>query len=1025
MIEKIIEFSMRQRLLVVILSVILMGIGIWSAFHLPIDAVPDITNNQVQINTAAIALAPAEIEKLITYPIEVAMNGLPDVFEVRSLSRYGLSQVTVVFKDHVNIYFARQLVLEKLQQAKDEIPAGLGTPTMGPIATGLGEIYLYTVESENHDPMELRTIQDWIIKPQLRTTPGVTEINSVGGYVKQFQVLPDPNRLLAHEISLRELFETLAQNNANAGGSYIEHHEEQYLVRGVGLVQNLEDIQNIVVGTKAHVPVYVRDVAEVKIGPEIRTGAATQDGREVVLGTAIMLIGENSRVVSTKVRERLNEIQKTLPKGVHIKSVYDRTVLVNNTIHTVKTNLFEGGILVIAVLLIFLGNLRAGLIVASAIPLSMLFAMTGMMATKTSGNLMSLGAIDFGLIVDGAVVMVENIVRSLSERKKLHEGPITSEIYFTEILTAARQVARPVVFAVSIITIVYLPILTLQGIEGKMFRPMALTVVMALVGSLLLTLTLIPVLCSFFLDRRVEEKENKLLHWINMSYSLALDWAMNHKKKVVTIAITTVLVSLALFPFLGSEFIPRLDEEALAIEVRKPISISLTESVKLAQILEKTLLNFPEVLTVFSRIGTAEIATDPMGYDRSDVYIMLKKKAKNREKLIERMEQALSVIPGNVFGFSQPIELRVNELIAGTRSDIAIKLFGEDLEILKEKANEIQRIVALVKGAHDPRAEQILGLPILQVEIDRAKIAQYGINVTDVLNMIEMAVGGKSAGEVFEGVKHFDLVLRYPEQYRNSAEAIGNLLVSSPKGEMIPLAQLTKKISVEAGYSQISHEQARRRLVIEVNVRGRDIGSFVADAQKAVEKKVKLPPGYSIEWGGQFQNLEEARMWLMIVVPASLLLIFMLLFSTFNSIKQAFIVFTGIPLAITGGVFALFLRQIHFSISAGVGFIALFGVAMLNGVVMVSYINQLRTEGMEVEEAVVKGARIRLRPVLITALVASLGFIPMALGHGTGAEVQQPLATVVIGGLISSTMLTLLVLPVLYLGLEKKSSEKR
>ncbi len=1025
MIEQIVHFSLRQRILVVLLSTILIGLGIWSAQRLPVDAVPDVTNIQVQINTAVPALAPVEVEKLVTYPIETAMSGLPDVEEVRSLSRYGLSQVTVIFKDHVDLYFARQLVLERLQAAKEEIPEGLGTPTMGPIATGLGEIYLYTVEGEKYDPIELRTLQDWVVKPQLRTTPGVTEVNSIGGYEKQFQVLPDPQKLLAYGISLRDLFEALAQNNANAGGAYIEHEEEQYLVRGIGLVQSLEDIQNIVLGTRENVPVYVRDIAEVKVGPEIRTGSATRDGREAVLGTAIMLKGENSRVVSTRVREKLEEIGKTLPEGARIETVYDRTLLVNKTIHTVQTNLFEGGILVVAVLLVLLGNFRAALIVASAIPLSMLFALTGMVATQTSGNLMSLGAIDFGLIVDGAVVMVENIIRKLSERKKSEEVSVTSKSYPEEVFDAAKEVARPVLFGVSIIAIVYFPILTLQGIEGKMFRPMALTVFLALAGSLLFTLTLIPALCSIFLGRHVVEKENKAFHYLLERYQQTLAWAMSHQRRVVMIALTCVLVSLLFFPLLGSEFIPRLDEESLSIQSVKPAGISLTESTKLAESLEKELLAFPEVSTTFSRTGTAEIATDPMGPNVTDTYIMMKKKVKNKETLIEKMEKAVSLIPGMAFGFSQPIELRVNELIAGVRSDIAIKLFGDDLETLGEKGEEIQKVVSTIRGARDVRAEQITGLPILQVEIDRARIARYGINVAAVLEVIEMAVGGKSAGEVFEGIKRFDLVLRFPEKYRNSPEAIGNLLVTSPGGEKIPLAQLAKKIAIEEGPAQISHEQARRRVVIELNVRGRDIGSFVAEAKGAIERKIKLPPGYSLEWGGQFQNLEEARRRLLIVVPVSLLLIFILLFSAFNSVKQAALVFTGIPLAITGGVFALLIRQLHFSISAGVGFIALFGVAMLNGVVMVSYINQLRKEGVSLKEAVVKGAETRFRPVLMTALVASLGFVPMAFAHGTGAEVQKPLATVVIGGLISSTLLTLLVLPILYLWFEKENANSR
>ena len=1020
MIEKIIQFSLKQRILVVIVSAHLVGLGIWSLQKLPIDAVPDVTNVQVQVNTSVSALGPVEIEKLVTFPVEVAMSGLPDIEEVRSLSRYGLSQVTIVFKDHVNIYFARQLVLEKLQQAKEEIPEGLGTPVMGPIATGLGEIYLYTVEGEKYDATELRAIQDWIVKPQLRTTPGVTEVNSIGGYEKQYQVFPKPEKLLAYSVSLEDLFAALKHNNANKGGSYIVKAEEQYLVRGIGLVQSLEDIENIVVAIKEGAPIYVRDLADVKIGPELtRTGAATHNGEEAVIGTAIMLKDENSRIVSTRVRDKLNEIQKTLPEGARIETVYDRTTLVNQTINTVKKNLLAGGIFVIAVLLILLGNIRAGLIVASAIPLSMLFAMTGMVATKTSGNLMSLGAIDFGLIVDGAVVMVENIVRSLSERKKSEEAPITSEVYVEEIISAAKQVARPVVFAVSIITIVYLPILTLQGIEGKMFRPMALTVVMALVGSLFFTLTLIPVLCSLFLGRHVEEKENKIFHFFHTRYTKALTWSLNNRKRVLWITLGAILFTYPLFPFLGAEFIPRLDEVSLSIQSIKPTGISLDESVKLAGLLEKTVLKFPEVSTAFSRTGTAEVATDPMGPNVTDTYIMLKGKIGNKEKLVEKMSKAVSLIPGMAFGFSQPIELRVNELISGVRSDVAVKVFGEDLDILKEKGDEIAKVLSGIKGARDVKAEQVAGLPMLQIEVDRQKIARYGINVSDVLDLIEIAVAGKAVGEVFEGVKRFDLNLRFPEEYRNSPESIGNLLVTAPNGQKVPLAQLVKKIAVEEGPAQISHEQARRRIVVAANVRGRDIGSFVQEAEKALEKAVKLPPGYSTEWGGQFKNLESAKKRLMIVVPVSLFLIFLLLFFSFNSIKQALLVFTGIPLAITGGILALFLARIHFSISAGVGFIALFGVAMLNGVVMVSYINELRKKGMDFEEAVFKGAETRLRPVLMTALVASLGFLPMAFGHGTGAEVQKPLATVVIGGLISSTILTLLVLPILYIWFEK------
>ncbi len=1022
MIEKIIEFSLKQRILTVIISFIMIGIGCWSAMKLPIDAVPDVTNVQVQINTTASGLAPLEVEKLITYPIEVTMNGLPDIEEVRSLSRYGLSQVTVVFKDHVDLYFGRQLVLERLQAAKDELPEGIGTPMMGPIATGLGEIYFYTIEGEKSNPIELRTIQDWIVKPQLRTVPGVTEVNSIGGYEKQYQVLPDPKKLIAHHVSFEDVFNALESNNTNVGGSYIEHGQEQYLVRGIGLVGKIDDIENIVVKTEENTPVYVRDIAQVSIGPEMRTGSATLNGKETVLGAAFMLKGENSRVVSKRVHEKIQEIRKTLPEGTNIKTVYNRTDLVNRTIHTVQKNLFEGGILVIAVLLVLLGNFRAGLIVASAIPLSMLFAITGMAATKTSGNLMSLGAIDFGLIVDGAVVMVENIIRRLSERKKAEEVPITSEVYVEEITQAAREVAKPVVFGISIITIVYLPILTLQGIEGKMFKPMALTVVMALAASLLLTLTLIPVLCSLILGRHVEEKENKIMKYLHHSYRSILVKVMAQKKKTCLIALAVVVASFCITPFMGSVFIPRLDEESISIQSIKLPSISLTESTKLAGVVEKVVMGFPEVSHAFTRIGTAEIATDPMGPEHSDTSIMLKDKVKNKEALIERMQEAVSKVPGMALGFSQPIELRVNELISGVRSDVAVKIFGDDLEVLRQKAGEIQRVLSSIRGARDVKSEQISGFPILNVEVDRAKIARYGLNVADVLGTIEMAFGGKTAGEVFEGVKRFDLVLRYPPEYRKTPESVGNLLITTATGAKIPVAELAKKIAIEEGPAQISHESSRRRVVIEVNVRGRDIAGFVAEAKRAIEAKVKLPPGYSLLWGGQFENLENARRRLFIVIPICLFLIFILLFSAFNSVKQALLVFTGIPLAISGGIIALFLARLPFSISAGVGFIALFGVAMLNGIVMVSYINDLRKKGLNLTKAVMQGAETRLRPVLMTALVASLGFVPMALAHGTGAEVQKPLAIVVIGGLVSSTILTLVLLPILYIWFEKNKA---
>jgi cobalt-zinc-cadmium resistance protein CzcA len=1026
MITALIRFSVAQRLLVLLAVVLLIGAGVYSLQNLPIDAVPDVTNVQVQVLTAAPALSPLDIERQITFPVEVAMSGLPDVEEIRSVSKFGLSAVTIVFDDSTDIYFARQLVLERLSQAREQIPAEIGAPEMGPISTGLGEIYQYELKAKNpkeYDAMALRTIQDWSVRRQLLGVSGVTEVNSFGGFEKQYQVRLDPGKLQAYGLSLRDVFEAVARNNANVGGAYIEKDAEQYLLRGIGLVSSPEDIGMIVVRTgKDGVPVFVRDVGEVVAGATVRQGAVTSNGEgEIVAGIAMMLKGENSRSVIERVKARVEEVRKTLPKGVELISFYDRTELVDRTIRTVAKNLIEGAILVIVVLILLLGNWRGALLVATIIPLSMLFAAILMRVFSVSGNLMSLGALDFGLIVDGAVVMAENAIRRRAEAQ--HEG--TDETPEKTILDACLEVARPVVFAVAIIAIVYLPILSLTGIEGKMFKPMALTVVFALIGSLLLSLTYIPAMLTFVLRGKVAETESPIIRFARRWYEPARAFVMRRRVPALTAALALVSVSSALFPFLGAEFIPRLDEGSLAVQIARLPSVSLTESVRIGTETEKVLKSFPEVTTVVSKTGRAEVATDPMGVEVSDLYVALKPHAEwtsteSREELIERMSEALeNKVPGAAFSFSQPIELRVAELISGVRSDVAIKLFGDDLATLKREADKIARVVGKVSGAEDVKVEQVSGLPQLQIKPDRAAIARYGINVEAVNDLVESIVAGKQAGLVYEGEQRFNLVVRLNENAGRDVETIKGLLVSAPNGARIPLAQLAD-ISIVEGPAQISREDTRRRIVVELNVRGRDIGSFVKDAQAAIDRETKLPASYYLRWGGQFENLERASERLLIVVPLALFLIFVLLFTTFNSLRQAALIYTGIPFAIVGGVFALALRGLPFSISAGIGFIALFGVAVLNGVVMVSAINRLREEGRTVDEAVSEGASPRLRPVLMTALVASLGFIPMALATSAGAEVQRPLATVVIGGLVTSTLLTLLILPMLYCWFERE-----
>ena len=1032
MINGLIRFSVENRLIVLLLVAIMAAAGAYSLINLPIDAVPDVTNVQVQVLTSAPSLAPLEIERQVTFPVETAMSGLPDIEEIRSVSKFGLSAVTIVFDDSVDSYFARQLVLERLAQAREQIPESIGSPEMGPISTGLGEIYQYELRSSDgsYDAKALRTVQDWNVRRQLLGVPGATEINSFGGYEKQYQVRLDPAKLQSYGLSLRDVYQAVSQNNANVGGAYIQKGAEQYLLRGIGLVENPEDIGNIVVKTgREGVPIYVKDVGEIVEGATVRQGAVTSEGKgEIVAGIVLMLKGANSRTVVESVKERVETVKKSLPKGVELVPFYDRTELIDRAIATVEKNLVEGAILVIVVLMVLLGNWRGALLVATIIPLSMLFAAILMRIFNVSGNLMSLGALDFGLIVDGAVVMVENTIRRRAEAQHEAETLGHREVPQRTILESCLEVARPVVFAVAIIAIVYLPILSLRGIEGKMFVPMALTVVFALLGSLILSLTYVPAMMTLVLSGKVSEKESFLIRWAKKIYLPSFAFVNRWRAQALAIAVALVFISGAIFPYLGSEFIPRLDEGDLAVQVQRLPSISLEESVKNTTEVEKVLMEFPEVKTVISKTGRAEVATDPMSVDFSDLYVALKPHDQwtttdDKTELVEKMSEALEKrVPGAIVSFSQPIELRVAELISGVRSDVAIKLYGDDLDLLKQKADEIVRSVQTVPGAEDVKAEATSGLPQLQIKPDRAAIARYGLNVEDVNTMVESIVAGKEAGLVYQGEQRFNLVVRLNEDAGRDINSIRNLLLTAPNGSRVPLSQVAD-ISLVEGAAQITREDTRRRIGVELNVRGRDIGSFVEEAQAKIEKEVQLPPGYYLKWGGTFENLQRASERLLIVVPIALFLIFVLLYTTFNSIKQAALIYTGIPFAIVGGIFALALRGMPFSISAGVGFIALFGVAVLNGVVMVSFINQLRQEGRSLKDAVREGAETRLRPVLMTALVASLGFIPMALATSAGAEVQRPLATVVIGGLITSTLLTLLILPTLYGWFEKETEE--
>ncbi|MGZ9668919.1 CusA/CzcA family heavy metal efflux RND transporter [Pseudomonas sp. GNP014] len=1035
MFERLIQFAIEQRIIVLLAVLLMAGLGIASYQKLPIDAVPDITNVQVQINTGAAGFSPLETEQRITFPIETAMAGLPALEQTRSLSRSGLSQVTVIFKDGTDLFFARQLVNERLQIAKEQLPEG-AEAVMGPISTGLGEIFLWTVEAKEgalkddgtaYTPTDLRVIQDWIIKPQLRNVPGVAEINTIGGFAKEYQIAPDPKRLAAYKLTLTDLVTALERNNANVGAGYIERSGEQLLIRAPGQVASTEDIANIVMANVDGTPIRVKNVATVEIGRELRSGAATENGREVVLGTVFMLIGENSRTVSQAVASKLEQINKSLPQGVIAVPVYDRTHLVDKAIATVKKNLVEGAVLVIAILFLFLGNIRAALITAMVIPLSMLFTFTGMFSNKVSANLMSLGALDFGIIVDGAVVIVENTLRRLAHAQQHHGRLLSRAERFREVFAAAKEARRPLIFGQLIIMVVYLPIFALSGVEGKMFHPMAFTVVIALLGAMLLSVTFVPAAIALFVTGKVKEEEGAVMRGARRVYAPALAWVMSHRAIAVGAALAVIVLSGVLTSRMGSEFVPSLSEGDFALQALRVPGTSLTQSVDMQQRLETLILaKVPEVERVFARTGTAEIASDPMPPNISDSYVMLKPidqwpdPKKPRETLMAELQAAAATLPGSNYELSQPIQLRFNELISGVRSDVAVKVFGDDMDVLNATAAKIAAAMQKVSGASEVKVEQTTGLPVLTINIDRDKAARYGLNVGDVQDTIAVAVGGRQAGTLYEGDRRFDMVVRLSDAMRKDIDGLAALLIPVPAlsgaANQIGFIALKDVASLDLvlGPNQVSRENGKRLVIVSANVRGRDIGSFVSEAGEVIERDVQVPAGYWTRWGGQFEQLQSAARRLQIVVPVALLLVFGLLFMMFNNLKDGLLVFTGIPFALTGGVMALWLRDIPLSISAGVGFIALSGVAVLNGLVMIAFIRNLREEGRSLAEAINVGALTRLRPVLMTALVASLGFIPMALATGTGAEVQRPLATVVIGGILSSTILTLLILPALY-----------
>lgn len=1029
--ERIIQFSIQNAIWVLLFACTWIAVGIYSYQKLPIDAVPDITNTQVQINTQAKGFTALEVEQRITYPIENAMAGIPDLELTRSISRYGLSQVTIVFKDGTDIYWARQQINQRIQEAQPELPAQIA-PTMSPVSTGLGEIYQWVLKADPnakkpdgtaYTPMDLREIQDWIVRPQLQRVKGVAEVNSIGGFEKTYVVSPDLNRMQQLNISLEQLQQALAQNNENRGAGYIEDNGQQLTVRVPGAFNGLSDIENTMLGSPNGSPIRVGDIAQVSIGHDLRTGGATYNGKETVLGVAMMAMGGNSRTVSKAVDAKLQDIQNSLPKGVVIETVYDRTTLVEKAIKTVQKNLVEGAILVIIILFLFLGNIRAALITACVIPLSMLFTLTGMAQKNISANLMSLGALDFGIIVDGAVVIVENCIRRLAHTQQLLKRPLTQSERFKEVFLAARQARRPLIFGQLIILVVYLPIFALSGVEAKMFHPMALTVVLALVAAIILSITFVPAAVALWVKGDIQEKESRWMLWLKAKYQQTLDISYQYKAVVLIFALCVLVITGFISTKLGSEFAPQLSEGDFAVQQLRSPSTGLEESLRIQKNTEKLLLkSFPEIKAVFARTGTAEVATDVMPPNISDGYIMLKPRSEwpnpkeSLDELRGRMVTYLATIPGNNSEFSQPIELRFNELISGVRSDVGVKIFGDDMNVLNTEATKISKIIQQISGSSAVKVEQTSGLPLLNVEVNKTLAAQYGLSVRSIQDLVATSIGGQSVGEILEGDRRFDFVIRLGEQDRSVA-SVSQLPIQLPNGGSILLSDVAQVSTIE-GINQVSRENGKRRVVVTTNVEGRDLGSFVSDVQTQL-KAYTLPSGYWIEYGGQFENLASAKARMQIVIPLALITIFILLMAVFHNVKESLLVFTGVPFALTGGVLFLWLRDIPLSMSAGIGFIALSGVAVLNGLVMLTFIKELRDK-YPVHKAVWQGAILRLRPVLMTACVASLGFVPMALATGTGAEVQRPLATVVIGGIISSTLLTLVLLPVLYRWINEK-----
>jgi cobalt-zinc-cadmium resistance protein CzcA len=1038
--ERVLRFSIIHRRWIVAITVAVAALGVLNLARVPIDAVPDITSVQVQINTVVEGLPPLDIERQVTFPIETAMAGLPGLIEARSISRYGLSQVTVVFRDGTNIYFARQLVNERLQEARESLPQGIAEPLMGPISTGLGDIFLWEVEAAPnarkadgapYTVTDLREIQDWIIKPQIRTVPGVTEVNTIGGYRKQYDIQPDPDRLRAYGLTFEDILLAVGRNNQAVGAGYLPRKGEQYLVHTDGRLSRPEDIDQIVVATRGGVPIHVGDVAVVGLGQELRTGAATSHGREIVVGTAIMLFGENSRVVAKAVGERLQEVGRSLPPGVTARAVYDRTKLVDATIETVRKNLFEGALLVVAVLFALIGNWIAALIVAMVIPLSMLMAASGMVAGHISANLLSLGAIDFGIIVDAAVVMVENILRRLSARQRELGHPLSLTDRLAESYAGAREVARPTLFGASIILIVYLPVLALTGIEGKMFRPLAAVALLALSGALVLAFTFIPAMTALLLGGRVAETESIVVRRVRHGYLPVLRWSLAHRRILLSGTAALLLLCAFLAGRLGGEFVPTLDERDILVQPVRLPGISVDQAVAMQHSVDSTIAGMPQVRDVFTRLGTAEVANDPMPISTGDTYVMLKPRREwpnpheRKADVVEEMERRLSLLPGNGYEFTQPIQMRFNELMAGVRSDVGIKVFGDDLDTMLTTANRIARVLREVPGATDVKVEQVAGLPTLAIDIDRRAVARYGIDLSDVQGAVRTALSGTDAGELFVGDRRFPIVVRLPAQARRDIASLEMLPIpivshhsagmeaSGARPEFVPLSAVAR-IRLEEGPNQVSRENGKRRVVVQANVRGRDLASFVAESRNRIDTMVRLPAGYWVGWGGQFENLIAARNRLLIVVPIALGFILVLLVFAFGSMRDALVVFSGVPLALTGGILALSVRHMPLSITAGIGFIALSGVAVLNGVVLLSFVRQRLADGLDVDLALMDACTRRLRPILMTALVAAIGFVPMALATGTGSEVQRPLATVVIGGILSSTILTLIVLPTLY-----------